>query len=114
MPATCSSDAPSRTLAYATRGPVDPACATRGPADHACAMHDTVDIVYATRGPVDPACATRGHVDPACALYRSDDFGPIYEWDLLHRPHHHLPPPRERSSLYAHGPGPLDERDPIR
>jgi hypothetical protein len=83
VPTSCSSDARTRT----------PACATRGP--------------------VDPACATRGPVDPACASYSPNDFVLLNERDSLRRPRHCLPPSRERSSLGAHGPRPLDGRGPI-
>jgi hypothetical protein len=90
--------------AYALHGHVDPASPTRGPADRA----------RPTRGHIDPTCATRGPADPACAPCDHNNLGLVDKRDLFRRPRHRLPSPRERSSLGAHGPRPLDERDPIR
>jgi hypothetical protein len=62
------------TLACAT---VDTARAARG--SIAYTSRGSVDPAYASRGPVDPTCASRGPVDPAYATRGPGDSGPVHE-----------------------------------
>jgi hypothetical protein len=64
--------------------------------------------------PLRPACVTRGPVDLACAMHDPDDSDLVNEREPLRRSRPRLPPPQERPSLGAPGPGPLDERGQIR
>jgi hypothetical protein len=88
---------PTRLPHYTRRSPRTVARATRS--SDTSARTST----RATCGPGDRACTTRGPVD----------LGPVDECDSLHRSRPRLPPSRERPSLGAHEPRPLDGRDPI-